>query len=104
MDQSFDPGDGADDTIYSITIQPDGEIIACGIFSNFNQTRRNTMVRLFPNGNVDTSFMDTAYNQFAGLPTHYWDPNQESRNFVFSSALQADGGLMIGGGFHRVGG
>lgn len=104
VDQSFDPGDGADDTIYSINLQQDGGIIACGIFSSFNQTRRNTMVRLFPNGNVDTSFMDTAYNQFAGLPTHYWDPSQESRNFIFSSALQADGNLMIAGGFHRVGG
>jgi uncharacterized delta-60 repeat protein/uncharacterized repeat protein (TIGR01451 family) len=104
VDQTFDPGDGADDTIYSISVQPDGGIIACGIFSSFNQTRRNTMVRLFADGTVDTSFMDTAYNQFAGLPTHYWDPNAESRNFIFSSALQADGNLMVGGGFHRVGG
>lgn len=104
VDQTFDPGDGANDTIYSINIQPDGGIIACGVFSAFNQVRRNTMVRLFANGVVDTSFMDTAYNQFAGLPTHYWDPNAETRNFIYSSALQPDGNLMIAGGFHRVGG
>ncbi|MGH7970717.1 MAG: delta-60 repeat domain-containing protein, partial [Limisphaerales bacterium] len=104
VDQSFAPGEGADDTIYSINIQPDGGIIACGVFSTFNQVRRNTMVRLFPNGVVDTGFMDTAYNQFAGLPTHYWDPNVETRNFIYSSALQPDGNLMIAGGFHRVGG
>src|SRR5579859_6645333 len=74
------------------------------MFTSFNQTRRIALVRLFPWGPVDTSFMDTAYNQFAGLINHYWDPSLEPHNFVFASALQPDGNLMVGGGFHRVGG
>jgi uncharacterized delta-60 repeat protein/uncharacterized repeat protein (TIGR01451 family) len=105
VDQTFDPGDGADDTIYSINVQPqDGKIVACGIFSHFNQNRRVGLVRLFPWGPVDTSFMDTAYNQFAGLAPHYWSADSEPRGFIFSSALEPDGDLLIGGGFSQVGG
>lgn len=104
IDQTFNPGSGADDTIYTINVQPDGGIFAGGMFTSFNQTRRVAMVRLLPNGNVDTSFMDTAYNQFAGLINHYWDQDVEPRNFVYSSALQPDGNYIIGGGFSRVGG
>ena len=104
VDQSFDPGDGADDTIYNINLQPDGQILASGIFSHFNQNRRVGIVRLFPWGPVDTSFMDTAYNQFAGLAPHYWSPDAEPRGFIFSTALEPDGNILIGGGFTQVGG
>jgi uncharacterized delta-60 repeat protein/uncharacterized repeat protein (TIGR01451 family) len=103
-DPNFDPGSGADDTIYTINLQPDGRILAGGIFSHFNQNRRVGFVRLFPWGPVDTSFMDTAYNQFAGLAPHYWSADAEPRGFVFSSALEADGNILIGGGFSQVGG
>ncbi len=103
-DESFDPGSGADDTVYNINVQRDGKILVAGIFSTFNQTRRVALARLFPWGSVDTSFMDTAYNQFAGLPHHYWDPNVEPRNFIFSTSLEANGNIVIGGGFARVGG
>jgi uncharacterized delta-60 repeat protein/uncharacterized repeat protein (TIGR01451 family) len=104
LDQTFDPGDGADDTIYTVNVLADGTIVAGGIFSQFNQTRRVGIVRLFPWGPVDTSFMDTAYNQFAGLPTHYWSADSESRGFIFSSAIEPDGSIVIGGGFSQVGG
>ena len=104
VDQSFDPGDGADDTVYSITVQPDSNIILGGTFKSYNQTRRVALARIFSSGSLDTSFMDTAYNQFAGLINHYWDPAEEPANFIFSSALQADGNIIIGGGFTRVGG
>ncbi|HTL55238.1 MAG TPA: Calx-beta domain-containing protein [Candidatus Limnocylindrales bacterium] len=103
-DQTFDPGQGADDTVYSLNVLIDGKILVGGIFRQFNQTRRVGLVRLFPWGPVDTSFMDTAYNQFAGLPTHYWSADAEPRGFIFSSAVQPDGNIIIGGGFTEVGG
>lgn len=104
LDPGFDVGTGPDDTVYSLTLQPDGYIILGGIFTSINQTRRVAIARLFPEGPVDTSFMDTAYNEFAGLITHYYDPNTEPHNFVYAAALQGDGGVIIGGNFERVGG
>jgi len=114
IDSSFDIGTGADSTVYALQLQPDGSILVGGRFKYFNETRRVGVARLLPSGWVDTGFMDTAYNQFAGLANHYynefvyntndlWSPNN-ARNFVFGIGLQSSGGVMIGGGFQRVGG
>ena len=67
LDTSFPVGTGADGNVYSVVLQPDGEVLVGGQFRNFNTTRRLGVARLLPNGWVDTSFMDTSYNQFAGL-------------------------------------
>lgn len=104
LDETFESGSGANDTVYSVAVQGDGRVMIAGIFTVFNETRRVGLARLFANGELDTSFMDTAYNQYAGVPTLYWDPNVEPHNYIFSSALQPDGNLIIGGGFRRVGG
>ncbi len=111
IDPTFDPGTGADDTIYSVKLQPNGTILIGGLFKSYNGTRRVGIARLFSSGSLDTSFMDTAYNQFAGLINPYFtefidlDLNIfNTRNFVFSIGLQADGNVIIGGGFERVGG
>jgi uncharacterized repeat protein (TIGR01451 family)/uncharacterized delta-60 repeat protein len=104
LDLGFDPGAGANDTIYSITLQPDQNILIGGIFTSYNQTRRVGFARLYTDASLDTTFLDTAYNQYAGLPNHYFNPDVESHNFVFSSAVQLDGNVVIGGGFQRVGG
>jgi uncharacterized delta-60 repeat protein/uncharacterized repeat protein (TIGR01451 family) len=105
LDATFDPNSGADDSVYSMTLQPDGKIIVGGLFKHYNQTRRVGIARLYTDGTLDTTFMDTAYNQFAGVPTEYWDPFYEGgANFVLATALQADGNVLIGGFFDRVGG
>jgi uncharacterized delta-60 repeat protein/uncharacterized repeat protein (TIGR01451 family) len=104
VDLGFNPGSGSDDTVYSIVLQPDGFILVGGIFTSFNDTRRVGITRLFPWGIVDTSFMDVAYNQFAGLINHYHNTDVEANNFIFDIALQPDGNVIIGGGFTRVGG
>ena len=112
LDLTFDPGAGANDTVYTVVLQNDGTILLGGLFTSYNQTRRVGITRLFTNGSLDTSFMDTAYNQFAGVPTHYFNPAVEPHNFIFSISLaptnMPDGtvrtDLMIGGGFQRVGG
>ena len=83
---------------------PTATSCSAGIFTSFNQTRRIGLGRLFSNGTVDTSFMDTAYNQFAGVPNHYWDPGVEPHNSIFAIGLQPDGNVLIAGSFPRVGG
>ncbi|HEY4415397.1 MAG TPA: Calx-beta domain-containing protein, partial [Verrucomicrobiae bacterium] len=71
-----------------------------GTFSSFNGTHRYGFTRLYLDGTVDTTFMDTAYNQFAGLKRIY----SYDQPGVFASAVQNDGGVLIGGAFVQVGG
>jgi len=120
IDTTFQPGTGTynpvtgiADTVQAITLQPDGNILIGGNFQTFNQTRRIGIARLFNYGSVDTSFMDTAYNEFAGIPNYYYNenavnpaliPSGNTRNSVDSIALEAAGNVIIGGIFNLVGG
>lgn len=114
VDDTFNSGTGADDTVYNINAQPDGSMYVGGIFTSFNGTHRLGITRLYADGTVDTSFLDTTYNQFAGLHRKYYDrqwddpfnpdPNPDSRPFVFASQVLPDGNVVIGGGFKQVGG
>src|SRR6185436_3939923 len=94
-------GTGANDAVYCLALQADGKALAGGQFTRFNGTRRMGLTRLFVNGTVDTSFLDTAYNQFAGLINTY---HLASPNYVNSIGVQADGNVMIGGSFTNIGG
>ncbi len=85
LDQLYDPGTGFDNSVFSITIQPTGKAVFGGPFRSFNQTRRVGIARLNLDGSLDTSFMDTAKNQFAGIPNPLSPDNPESQeNFVRS--------------------
>jgi uncharacterized delta-60 repeat protein len=101
LDTAFDPGAGADDAIYAMASRPDGRVYLGGLFSSYNGTRRIGLALLQTNGLLDTSFMDTAYNQFAGVIRQ---SSFEPKNFVNCLALQADGNLMVGGSFTNLGG
>jgi uncharacterized repeat protein (TIGR01451 family)/uncharacterized delta-60 repeat protein len=102
LDTAFVPGSGADGVVYSVVIQPtNGDLLVGGQFRNFNTSRRMGVARLLPNGWVDTSFMDTSYNQFAGLISKsFSDPV----NIAYALALQSDGNILVGGSFTNVGG
>lgn len=93
-------GTGADDIVDTVTPQFDGTMYVGGSFQTFNGTRRSGFTRLYPNGTVDTTFMDTAYNQFAGIKKIFSDDPMG----VFASAVQHNGGILIGGSFLQVGG
>src|SRR5207249_3380002 len=47
------------------------------------------------------SFLDTAYNQFAGLPKTF---SFEPPNYAAAFAVQPDGNIMVGGSFTNIGG
>jgi uncharacterized delta-60 repeat protein/uncharacterized repeat protein (TIGR01451 family) len=101
VDASFDPGTGADGTVYSIAMQPDGTAYVGGRFTKFNGTPRRGFTRLYQDGTVDTTFLDTAYNQFAGLHRQrFSDPVPA----VFTSVVLPNGNVLIGGSFTQVGG
>jgi uncharacterized delta-60 repeat protein len=101
LDPAFDPGSGANQAIYHLRLQADGKILIGGLFTTYNTTRRLGLARLHPQGYLDTGFLDSAYNQYAGLvKQRSVDPD----HFVNAIALDASGNLLIGGSFRRVGG
>jgi len=104
VDPSFNVGTGPDNNVLALTLQPDGKILITGIFESYNQTRRCGVARLFPNGWLDTSFMDVTYNQYAGVPNYYYNPTFNEPNPIDAIAVQADGNILIGGSFGSVGG
>jgi uncharacterized delta-60 repeat protein len=118
---NFYVGAGADDTVFCVKyINPysfstytnffngqtntlvsiNRSIYIGGQFSTYNGTRRLGFARLYTDGTVDTTFMDSTYNQFAGLPKvfSYDAPG------VYTVGVQNDGNVMIGGSFNEVGG
>jgi uncharacterized delta-60 repeat protein len=97
---NFFAGTGANDVVWNLTYQLDGTIYAGGQFSSFNGTHRLGFTRLNADGTVDTTFLDTAYNQFAGLKRIY----SYDVPAVYASGVQSDGNVIIGGSFYQVGG
>lgn len=56
LDTSFKTLTGADGIINSGALQPDGKIIITGMFSNYNGTPTNKIIRLEANGDIDPTF------------------------------------------------
>ncbi len=83
LDTSFDPGTGANTFIHTIAIQNDGKIIIGGDFTNYDGTGRNRIARLNTDGTLDTSF----------------DPGLGANAVIYTSAIQNDGKIIIGGNF-----
>ncbi|MDD4290046.1 MAG: delta-60 repeat domain-containing protein [Patescibacteria group bacterium] len=88
LDASFNIGNGVDNSIYNCSIQPDGKIIIVGDFTKYNDTGRGGIARLNSDGSLDTSF----------------NPGSGARYSVYSSAIQQDGKIIIGGDFSTYNG
>ena len=102
VDESFNPGAGFDGPVFALALQADMKPVLGGLFTQFNSTRRMGVARLMSSGALDTGFLDTAFNQFAGLCRNF---SFESPGFVSAVALQADGDVLIGGFFtNKLGG
>ncbi|MGB9604118.1 MAG: Calx-beta domain-containing protein, partial [Limisphaerales bacterium] len=86
IDTNFSIGTGPDKDVRSVLIQPDGNIVIGGSFTNVNGIARAYMARILTNGLVDPYF-----NQGVGADGP-----------VNSMALQSDGKIVIGGAFTRV--
>ncbi|MDB6034285.1 MAG: hypothetical protein JWM16_4623 [Verrucomicrobiales bacterium] len=102
LDTTYEIGRGMDDSVYTIKLDPrSGKAVVGGIFSSVDSVRRMGLARLMTNGVLDTSFMDTAYNQFAGMCRKY---NFDPPNPINALSFQTDGNIMIGGSFTNLGG
>ena len=89
LDTTFRPGAGADSTVRALVVQADGRILVGGSFTNFNNRTVNYLARLLPTGALDTNYA-------AAVLT-----NRGANDVVYTLALQADGKLLVGGGFTR---
>jgi uncharacterized delta-60 repeat protein len=83
IDTSFNVGTGFSSMVYSIAFQNDGKIIVAGNFSKYKGVTVNKVIRLLPNGNLDTSF---------SIGTN---PDGTPNLLV----LQPDGKVLVGGDF-----
>ena len=83
LDNSFNPGSGANAPVETISIQDDGKIVTVGLFTSYNGTPRNRIARLNSDGSLDTSF----------------DSGTGANNPIDTCTIQSDGKIIIGGGF-----
>jgi uncharacterized delta-60 repeat protein len=81
LDTTYTPGSGANDSVYAVSLDRTGKVLLGGLFTSINTTRRVGIARLNFDGTVDTTFMDTAYNQFAGLINPF-SPEVSPENFL----------------------
>lgn len=56
LDTSFDPGSGANNSVFTLIVQPDEKIIIGGSFTQYNGISRNGIARLNADGSLDSSF------------------------------------------------
>ncbi len=92
LDASFLNGlTGANDAVYVMAVQPDDKVLIGGDFTQVNGITRNGIARLNADGSLDSSF-----NPGTGVS------GGVAR--VSTIALQADGKVLIGGGFTTVNG
>ncbi|MGV9013620.1 MAG: T9SS type A sorting domain-containing protein [Flavobacteriales bacterium] len=94
LDRALGAGQGADNKIESIALQPDGKFLIGGWFAKYNGTPSYTLARLNGNGYLDPSFV-------SGLDP--MDAGGASLG-VHAMALQPDGKILIGGGFSKYNG
>ena len=133
LDATFDPGVGANATVFSTAIQSDGKIVIGGSFSTYNSNTKNFIARINSNGSFDASFAGTGTNGtirtiriqsdgkifMAGVFNTYdgvarisvaransdgsldisFDPGTGANSAVRTSAIQSDGKILIGGEF-----
>jgi uncharacterized delta-60 repeat protein len=72
-------------SIYAIAIQSNGKIIVSGFLTNLNGTTKNYLIRLNPDGSVDSIFCNNLGSGF--------------NNTVSTIAIQPDGKILVGGAF-----
>ncbi len=101
LDETYEVGAGADGPVYDLKVDRMGNAYIGGAFTSFNGARRVGLARLYASGELDTTFMDTAFNQYAGLSVlRSIDP----RPFINSIEILEDGNLIVGGYFNYMGG
>lgn len=87
-DKGFGKGDGADNDVEVILIQPDGKLIIAGQFLYYNEVRVNQIARINTDGSIDTTFQSGS-----GFFSRSYTSN------ISAMALQNDGKIIVAGQF-----
>ncbi|MGV8122584.1 MAG: carboxypeptidase regulatory-like domain-containing protein [Candidatus Xenobiia bacterium LiM19] len=83
LDATFNPGGaGANNLVESVSVQGDGKILICGLFTSYNGTACSYITRLNSDGTLDATF------NVGGAG---------SNGPVDSIAIQGDGKILVGG-------
>ncbi|MDP3471598.1 MAG: delta-60 repeat domain-containing protein [Algoriphagus sp.] len=88
LDNSFDIGTGADNSVKAIAVQSDGKILIAGDFLSFDGNKINRIARLNNDGSIDASF-----NSGAG-----------ANNSIWNIVIESDGKILIHGSFSTYNG
>jgi uncharacterized delta-60 repeat protein len=88
LDTSFNIGSGFNGQVNSTPFQADGKIIVGGNFTSFNGVSRNRIARLNNDGTLDTTF----------------NPGLGFNDDVWTTSIQADGKIIVGGFFSSFNG
>jgi uncharacterized delta-60 repeat protein len=84
LDLSFNPGSGANGTVWTLAVQTDGRVLVGGAFTTVNGNSRNGIARLTATGAIDDTFVPGA---------------AATNGTIYALAVQADGRILIGGSF-----
>ena len=88
VDMTFNPGSGPNTGIRCLAVQPEGKVLIGGIFTSVTGVARNRIARLKEDGSLDLNF----------------DPAEGASEVVRWVVPQADGKVLIVGGFSRFAG
>jgi len=88
LDTSFNPGKGANGTVFALGLNSQGKVIIAGNFTTVNSTNRNRLARLNADGSLDLAF----------------NPGSGANNTVYTLAVMPDDNIIIGGDFTAVDG
>lgn len=86
LDTNFNVGAGCNGIVETVLEQPDGKILICGNFTEYNGYNNGYIVRLNSDGSVDSNFVSSVSYE------------------VRTMALQTNGQIVIGGFFTSVAG
>lgn len=90
VDTGFDAGLTAGSSLNQVTVQPNGRLLlSANVSARVGGVSKGPLVRLLPDGGLD--------NTFAASPALI-------AGSVYSTLVQADGGIMVGGQFSQVDG
>ncbi len=88
VDPTFDPeihtGSYNPKTVRDIISLPDGKILVGGVFNSYNGIRTGTLIRLNPDGSIDSTFNNQTLTTTSGI-----------ENNVNQMILQSDGKIIV---------
>jgi uncharacterized delta-60 repeat protein len=90
IDNSYNFGNGANNSIFDITIQLNQKIVLAGFFTQFNGSNSSKICRLNQDGSLDATF-----NSGTGFPNN---------SYIWETYIKEDGKILVGGEFNSYNG